>query len=219
VAPRDGLNVVLTIDAGLQNIVEANWRKGVKAFPISISCIMVRPRTGEILAMATLPNFDPNHPGPFCRWRTLRNRVISDEAEPGSTFKIVVVTGGLNEHLITLNDVFDCGMGQFFLRGPHGCTITSPTAADGGTHHHQVLQHRRGQDRHSLGKERSGNTSTTLDLASARASRCRLKYRALSIPLTNWTKVSIAQIPMGQGVAVTSCKWSWPCPPLPITGS
>jgi cell division protein FtsI/penicillin-binding protein 2 len=90
VAPRDGLNVVLTLDAGLQNIVEASWRRARKAHsPISISCIMVRPRTGEILAMATLPNFDPNHPGAF-PMDALRNRVISDVAEPGSTFKIVV---------------------------------------------------------------------------------------------------------------------------------
>ena len=69
VAPRDGLNVVLTMDAGLQNIVESELAVGMeKHRPISISCIMVRPRTGEILAMATLPNFDPNHPGALRRW-------------------------------------------------------------------------------------------------------------------------------------------------------
>ncbi len=116
-APRDGLNVVLTIDAGLQNIVECELAEGAKAHaPISISCVMVRPRTGEILAMATLPNFDPNHPGPIAM-DDLRNRVISDYAEPGSTFKIVPVTAALNEHLVTLNDVFDCGMGHFFYAG------------------------------------------------------------------------------------------------------
>ena len=61
VPPRDGLNVVLTIDAGLQNIVESELAEGMKDHsPISVSCIIVRPRTGEILAMATLPNFDPN---------------------------------------------------------------------------------------------------------------------------------------------------------------
>ena len=82
-APRDGLNVVLTIDAGLQNIVENELAAGMqKHSPISISCIMLRPRTGEILAMATLPNYDPNHPGLF-PMDARRNRVISDIADPG----------------------------------------------------------------------------------------------------------------------------------------
>ena len=102
VEPRDGLNVVLTLDAGLQNIVESELAAGMeKHSPISASCIMVRPRTGEILAMATLPNFDPNQPG-HSPMDALRNRVISDTAEPGSTFKIVVVTAGLNEHVVSL---------------------------------------------------------------------------------------------------------------------
>ncbi len=47
----------------------------------------------------------------------LRNRVISDTAEPGSTFKIVVVTAGLNERLVTLNDIFDCEHGHFAFAG------------------------------------------------------------------------------------------------------
>jgi cell division protein FtsI (penicillin-binding protein 3) len=77
---------------------------------------MVRPRTGEILAMATLPNFDPNHPGAF-PMDALRNRVIADEEEPGSTYKIVVVTAGLNERIITLDEQFNCGMGHFYYAG------------------------------------------------------------------------------------------------------
>ncbi len=87
VAPRDGLNVVLTLDAGLQNIVESELAVGMDVHrPISASCIMVRPRTGAILAMATLPNFDPNHPG-ASPMDALRNRVVSDYAGPGSHFK------------------------------------------------------------------------------------------------------------------------------------
>src|SRR6185436_17286827 len=62
VQPRDGLNVVLTLDSAIQNIVEETLAEGMeKNAPQSISAIVVRPRTGEILAMATLPNFDPNH--------------------------------------------------------------------------------------------------------------------------------------------------------------
>src|SRR5258708_12640914 len=61
VEARDGLNVVLTIDSVIQNILEEALADGMeKHSPVSISGLVVRPRTGEILAMATLPNFHPN---------------------------------------------------------------------------------------------------------------------------------------------------------------
>ncbi len=64
VQARDGLNVVLTIDSVIQHIVETALADAMKKHtPISITGIVMRPRTGEILAMATLPNFDPNNPG------------------------------------------------------------------------------------------------------------------------------------------------------------
>ncbi len=64
VAPHDGLNVVLTIDSVLQHILETSLANGMKAHsPVSISGMVIRPRTGEILGMATLPNYDPNNPG------------------------------------------------------------------------------------------------------------------------------------------------------------
>jgi cell division protein FtsI/penicillin-binding protein 2 len=203
VAPRDGLNVVLTIDAGLQNIVECELTEGVKAHaPISISCIMLRPRTGEILAMATLPNFDPNHPGSF-PMDDLRNRVVSDEAEPGSTFKIVAVTAGLNERLITLNDLFDCGKGQFFYAGrllhDHKSfdvltveqIITKSSNIGAAKIGIRMGERTLWQYIHNFGfGERTG-----IPLPAEIPGRVW--------PLTNWTKVSIAQIPMGQGIAVT----------------
>jgi cell division protein FtsI/penicillin-binding protein 2 len=203
VAPRDGLNVVLTIDAGLQNIVECALADGVKAHsPVSISCIMVRPRTGEILAMATLPDFDPNHSGAF-HADDLRNRAVVDEAEPGSTFKIVVVSAGLNEHLVTLKDMFDCGEGQFVFAGrtlhdhkPFGLLsveqiITKSSnigaAKIGIIMGDQMLW----QYMHNFGfGQRTG-----IPLPGEGPGRVW--------PVKDWTKVSIAQIPMGQGVAVT----------------
>src|SRR5207247_2748184 len=87
-----------------------------KHTPISRSGIVVRPRTGEILALATLPNFDPNNPGAESA-DARRNRVITDTAEPGSTFKIVVVSGALNEQLVRLSDTFDCEHGHFYYAG------------------------------------------------------------------------------------------------------
>ena len=73
---------------------------------MNISGIVVRPQTGEILAMATLPNYNPGDlkGDPAVR----RNRVISDATEPGSTFKIVVVSGALNDRIVTLNEGRSC---------------------------------------------------------------------------------------------------------------
>src|ERR1051326_159230 len=117
VEPHDGLNVVLTIDSVIQHIVESALAEAMdKHCPISISGIVVRPHTGEILAMATLPNFDPNNLSgttPDAR----RNRVITDIAEPGSTFKIVVISGALNDEIVRLTDLFDCEHGHFYYGG------------------------------------------------------------------------------------------------------
>src|SRR4029077_178469 len=117
VEPRDGVNVVLTIDAVIQHVLEAALADAMeKHSPISAAGIVIRPRTGEILALATLPNFDPNNPGAAAA-DARRNRVIADVVEPGSTFKIVVVSGALNDHVVSLNDQFDCEHGHFLFAG------------------------------------------------------------------------------------------------------
>jgi cell division protein FtsI/penicillin-binding protein 2 len=204
VAPRDGLAAVLTLDAGLQNIVESELAEGMKAHsPISISCVMVRPRTGEILALATLPNFDPNHPGAFSM-DDLRPRVISDVAEPGSTFKIVVVTGALNEHLITLNDIFDCGMGRFTYAGrtlhdhkPYNLL----TVLNIITYSSNIGAAKIGL---RLGEQTLWQYIHRFGFGERTGIPLPAEAPGIVHAVTNWNKISIAQIPMGQGVAVTS---------------
>src|SRR5262249_30224023 len=87
-----------------------------KHSPVSISSIVTRPKTGEIVALATLPNFDPGNIREGEEDQR-RNRAISDVAEPGSTFKIVVIAGALNEQAVTLEDIFDCEQGHFLYAG------------------------------------------------------------------------------------------------------
>jgi cell division protein FtsI/penicillin-binding protein 2 len=114
---RDGLKVVLSLDTGLQNIVKSELAAGMaKHSPISASCIMVRPATGEILAMFTLPNFDPTQSG-HSSTNAVGHPVFSEAEEPGSAFKIVVATAALNEHLVSLNDVLDPENRQFGFPG------------------------------------------------------------------------------------------------------
>lgn len=117
VEPRPGLNVTLTIDMFIQSVVEEQIAEAAKKFnPKSVSAVVVRPRTGEILALANLPDFDPNFPSKSDDL-SRKNRVIADMHEPGSTFKIVVVSGALNEQLVTPNDVFYCEKGRWLFKG------------------------------------------------------------------------------------------------------
>ena len=116
VDPRPGLNVVLTIDMVVQNILETELAEAMKTYtPESAVGIITRPRTGEIVALAVLPNYDPNNLDKNTGLR--RNRAITDRIEPGSTFKIVVVASALNEKLVTLNDSFFCENGHWMYLG------------------------------------------------------------------------------------------------------
>ena len=207
VQPRDGLNVVLTIDAAIQHILESELAEAMKDHePVSITGIVTRPRTGEILAMASLPDFDPNKPG-AAPPDALRNRVISDVMEPGSTFKTIVISGALNEHVVSLNDVVFCENGVFHYGG-----ITLHDAEHdhfGNLTVEQVLEKSSNIGASKIGIKlqaprlydymiRFGfgaQTGITLPDESSAQNFVR--------PPDKWGKYSIAQIPMGQGVAVT----------------
>ena len=117
VAPREGLNAYLTIDAGVQHIIEDELEKAfARHTPLSVSAAIIRPRTGEILALANLPTFDPNLPGAVGP-EERRNRFIADMSEPGSTFKAMVISGALHDRIVSLNTLFDCEHGRMVFKG------------------------------------------------------------------------------------------------------
>ena len=204
VEPRDGLNVVLTIDSVVQNIVESALAEAKeKHSPLSISGIVVRPRTGEILAMATLPNFDPNHLDKASA-DARRNRVIADVAEPGSTFKIVVVSGALNDGVVRLSDTFDCEHGRFHFAGrmlrdshPHGVLSVENIISKSSNIGAAKVGIKMGESRlYDYIRDYGFGTPTGLWLPG--------EVSGIVHPVKKWSKVSISRIPMGQGIAVTS---------------
>ena len=126
---EDGLNVVLTIDEAIQYYVEKSIEKGMKDTEADrIMCLAMDPKTGEILASAITPGFDPNNATEpddekekkaffklkqedqmsylFDMWR---NPIVSDTYEPGSTFKLLVSSAALEEGVISNQDTFNCG--------------------------------------------------------------------------------------------------------------
>jgi cell division protein FtsI/penicillin-binding protein 2 len=112
-AARDGLNVRLTLDAHLQSIVEQAMDEGVAAIaPEKLVCIVVRPSTGEILALANRPCYDPNRLGE-ARADGLPNWALGMGTDPGSTFKMVTYSAALDLGLATLDGTVNCHGGTW----------------------------------------------------------------------------------------------------------
>ena len=78
--------------------------------------LIIDPKTGEILAMTSRPNFDPNNPGDS-KPEQMKNRAIIDQVEPGSTFKIVVASAALTEGKVSENTGIYCEGGKFAYGG------------------------------------------------------------------------------------------------------
>ena len=203
VAPRHGLNAVLTIDSGLQHIVEDELAlAAAKHTPVSISAVVVRPRTGEIMAMATLPTFNPNDPGSATPDQR-RNRVITDQAEPGSTFKIVVVGAGLNEGLVDLYDQIFCENGRFMYAGrslgdDHEFGMLTVEAIISKSSN--IGSAKIGI---SLGKQRLYEYMKAFGFGEKTGIFLPGEVRGTVHPVPKWNGLSISRIPMGHEIACT----------------
>ncbi|MGE5508265.1 MAG: penicillin-binding transpeptidase domain-containing protein [Chitinophagales bacterium] len=101
IPPHDGADLYLTIDRVVQYIAERELAKALKETGAKKGvAIVVKPKTGEILAMANLPSFDPNDFQAYPA-QNRRNTAVSDTYEPGSTFKIVTAATALEERVTT----------------------------------------------------------------------------------------------------------------------
>jgi cell division protein FtsI (penicillin-binding protein 3) len=114
-------SVVLTIDKKLQYIVEQQLATQMKLTrPKTATVIVQDPQTGEILAMATAPTFDPNSwglPGHGGGPDALKNPAVEHVVEPGSTFKAITAAAAIEQHLVTPGEVFNCENGSWELQG------------------------------------------------------------------------------------------------------
>lgn len=113
-APREqSHDLILTIDKHIQHITEMSLKKAVqKTQAKDAIAIVMNPKTGEILAMANYPPFNPNTflKYPPSLWR---NRAITDTFEPGSIFKVFVLAGALEEGVVRSRDIFFCENGMY----------------------------------------------------------------------------------------------------------
>ena len=110
--PTAGATLELTIDQYLQHIVERELKVGVEENrAASGSAVVMDPATGEILALANVPTFNPNSFRQFPEAQR-RNRAIQDLYEPGSTFKIVTASGALEQNLVHPDDLINVAGGS-----------------------------------------------------------------------------------------------------------
>jgi len=200
----DGNRVVLTIDQHLQYLTEKSLEKAFKQWKAQGAwAIVMDPKTGEILAMANQPGFDPNHyskVGPDEK----RNRAITDMYEPGSVFKIVAASGALNEGVVTPQTVFNCENGKWnygvkTLRDVHAYGMLPMTevivkSSNIGTV--KIAQKMGPEKFQSYVKGFGFGVSTGIDLAGEAPGYTR--------PPSQWSKTSPYNIPMGQEVMVTA---------------
>jgi cell division protein FtsI (penicillin-binding protein 3) len=112
-----GNNVTLTIDRNIQYTAEKELAKAVVDNGAKTGMALVmESQTGRILAMANYPTFNPNAYFRFPQF-ALRNHVVADSFEPGSTFKVLLIASALEEKVISLKDSFDCELGSFGIGG------------------------------------------------------------------------------------------------------
>jgi cell division protein FtsI (penicillin-binding protein 3) len=203
VEARPGLNAVLTIDMVIQNILEIELADAMEKFsPKSAMGMVMRPRTGEVLAMAVLPNYDPNAPGQSAV-DNRRNRIIADQVEPGSTFKIVAISAALNEGVVKLSDTIHCENGIWYFMG-------KPLRDHG---HHEVLTVEEVITKSSnigtakialmMGEQRLYDYVRGFGFGSRTGITLDGEVFGTVHQVKDWDRLKISRIPMGQGIAVT----------------
>lgn len=204
IGPRAGFNVILTVDQVIQHIAETELDRAMAEFHPQAGVIIVsRPKTGEILAMSSRPTFDPNAPG-TAPADARRNRCVSDVAEPGSTFKIVVCSGALNEGLITLEDRFDCENGAWLYAGrilhdahPYGILSVREIlykSSNIGAAKIAVAK---------LGAPKLYDYIRGFGFGRKTGIALPGEVSGIAHPLAKWNSLSISRIPMGHEIAAT----------------
>jgi cell division protein FtsI (penicillin-binding protein 3) len=207
--PEPGQNVVLTIDQQIQYIAERELDAAMETtHAISGTVVVENPHTGEILALANRPTFDPNQTREITPEK-LKDHAVSDVYEPGSTFKLVTISAALEEKLTNPREVFDCQMGSIVINGmrihdsrPHGFLPVSEILAESSDVGSIKIGMRLGDDRFYKYIRAFGfGQQTGIELPG--------ETRGLSKPPSRWSKVSFAAISMGQEIGIT---------PLQLTG-
>lgn len=201
---RDGNHVVLTIDEGIQYITEKALDGVMESFsPESASAVVLNPKTGEVLGMACRPTFDPSRPATYKSER-LRNRVIADSFEPGSTFKPIAAAAALERKVISPEDRVYCELGAMRYHGhtfndvhPLGeISFADVIAQSSNIGMIKVVSLMQPQSLYDCIRGFGFAQLTSIDLPGEAAGLLR--------PPSKWSGLSMGALPIGQELSVTT---------------
>lgn len=201
---RAGQSIVLTIDQMIQYRVEQSLAAVMdRTNAKSGTVVVLDPRTGEILALANAPTFDPNNASDASRQSRL-NGALENTYEPGSTFKIVAFSAAVEEGLVRPTDLIDCQMGSITVAGrlihdhhPFGTLSIAEALAKSSNVAAIRLGLRVGNDRLFSYMTRFGFGSRTgIELPGETAGLLR--------PVARWSPSSVGSLAIGQEVGVTA---------------
>lgn len=202
--PQTGHSLVLTIDSVVQAAAEEALAWGVEKFHAKGGTVIVmEPSTGQLLAVANQPNFDPNHPGRV-PVDARRLRAITDVFEPGSVFKVVTAAALLEEGLVQPEDRFYCEEGSWPTIGHHVLHDHKP---HGWLTFHEVIQYSS-----NIGTAKAAQRLTPDQLyryirlfgfGRKTGVELRGEVNGLLQPPSRWSKLSPYLIPIGQEIATT----------------
>ncbi|HXY60616.1 MAG TPA: penicillin-binding protein 2 [Chthoniobacterales bacterium] len=202
-APRNGYQVHLTVDLNLQNIVENEIDAAMREYsPKKATIILMRPQTGEILAMANRPAFDLNKRAD-AKPEEMKNRAICDMMEPGSTFKIVTAAAALNEHKYSLDSYIFCENGVWNYGGTplhDHAAFSDLSVKDILVKSSNIGAAKLGI---SLGDQKFYEYIRRFGFGERTGVELPGEIPGLIRPPQSWSKISITHIPMGHEIGVT----------------
>jgi cell division protein FtsI (penicillin-binding protein 3) len=200
----DGHSVVLSIDEAIQYAAETELDRAMAETQSAAGVVLVvEPQTGEILALANRPSFNPNRFGayPSSRWR---NRAVADSFEPGSVFKIVTAAAALQERVVAADEVLDCGKGSVEIAGVR---INDHAVFDQLTFRDVIA---RSSDvgvirvAQRLGREHFGRYVRDFGFGTPTGVELPGEAAGLLRPTSRWSALSLPSMSFGQEVGVTA---------------
>jgi len=205
--PAQGSRVELTIDAGIQDVTERELAAGVAAAKAAGGAALVLdPSTGEVLALANVPTFDPNQPARRHDrgWRDrVRNRAITDPYEPGSTFKAILAAAAIEERVVKPTDMFFCENGRYQV----GRWRIHDAHRHGWLSFAQVIQYSSNigatKVAERLGAERYYRYLRAFGFGARTGIELPGETPGILRPVERWARIDLATHSFGQGVSVT----------------
>lgn len=204
---QPGLDVQLTIDPYLQFVAERALAKQVNAFhALDGTAIVMDPWTGEVLAMANMPDYDPEH---FWKYDDAhrRDRAVMDAYEPGSTYKLVTAAAALESHKVTLASRFPA-RNELEVGGEtiHNADDDMPVTGNSETLE-QIVQYSHNVGAAEVGLAIGAKTLYAMERKAGFGSPTGValpgENPGLVPPPAQWSGSSLATMSFGQGVSVT----------------